>query len=39
MGAAARQRAFTFFGVDRMIASTLALFREVAGERAGGRAA
>jgi glycosyltransferase involved in cell wall biosynthesis len=39
MGAAARHRARTLFGVDRMIASALALFREVGGERAGGRAA
>jgi glycosyltransferase involved in cell wall biosynthesis len=39
MGAAARHRARTLFSVDRMIASVLALYREVGGERAGGRAA
>ena len=39
MGAAARQRARTMFGADRMIASVLALYRVVGGERAGGRAA
>jgi glycosyltransferase involved in cell wall biosynthesis len=36
MGAASRQRARTIFGVDRMVASVLALFQEVAGT---GRAA
>jgi glycosyltransferase involved in cell wall biosynthesis len=39
MGAAARRRALALFGVDRMVASVLALYREVEGGRAGGRAA
>jgi glycosyltransferase involved in cell wall biosynthesis len=39
MGANGRQRARTVFSVDRMIASVLALYREVLGARAGGRAA
>jgi glycosyltransferase involved in cell wall biosynthesis len=36
MGTAARQRARSLFGADRMVASVLALFREVVGS---GRAA
>ena len=39
MGAASRQRARAMFGADRMAASVLALYHEVTGDRAGGRAA
>jgi glycosyltransferase involved in cell wall biosynthesis len=39
MGAAARHRARTVFGLDSMIASLLALYAEVEGEPAAGRAA